>query len=224
MTDKKQASAKDTKKSIFSNKDERKEIIKNTLIMFAITAIAGGLLGIANEVTKEPIRIMEQNTIDNAHKSVFNSAASFEEIAVDVDKMSEIFADNYSTVEIEKAYKALSSENELLGYVLEVNSHKGYGGDIIFSIGFTLDGYINKISITTISETAGLGMNAPSDLAPQFNGLSADETFVLSSAKTKGNEIDAISGATITSKAVVNGVNAALLYYNLVCMGGESNE
>jgi electron transport complex protein RnfG len=97
--------------------------------------------------------------------------------------------------------------------VLTVTSHEGYGGDIQFTMGITNDGVLNGISILSISETAGLGMRADEVLKPQFAGKSAEKYEYTKTGAVSDSQIDAISGATITTNAVVNGVNAGLYYF-----------
>jgi electron transport complex protein RnfG len=111
-----------------------------------------------------------------------------------------------------------------LGYVITVTSHAGYGGDITFSMGVTNDGILNGYSITDISETAGLGMKSKEEaFMSQFQGITAQILEVTKTTKSSDAEIEAISGATITSKAVTYGVDAGLTYFNSIS-GGAANE
>jgi electron transport complex protein RnfG len=80
-------------------------------------------------------------------------------------------------------------------------------------MGVTLDGTLNGISLLSISETAGLGMRAGDVLVPQFTDKNVESFTYTKTGSTSDSEIDAISGATITTKAVVNGVNAGLEYF-----------
>ena len=74
----------------------------------------------------------------------------------------------FEMVEVENVLEALDQNETLLGYVLTVTSHEGYGGDITFTMGICTDGTLNGISILSISETAGLGMKAEEVLKTQF--------------------------------------------------------
>ncbi|MCQ2524983.1 MAG: FMN-binding protein [Lachnospiraceae bacterium] len=213
-----------TVKGPLFDKDGLMEMLKNTLIILAITLVAGGILGCVYEVTKGPIAIMEQKKKDDAHQKVFANASSFAEVSLDKNRVKELLAVDYQGIDINEVFEAYSSNKDLLGYVIEVNSHEGFGGDIIFSIGITLDGVTNGISITSISETAGLGMKAPEVLVPQFANKNVMSFNVTKTGAAMDNEIDAISSATITSNAVVKGVNAALFYYKNELAGGKSNE
>lgn len=114
--------------------------------------------------------------------------------------------------------------SETIGYVVTVTDKEGYGGNIQISVGILNDGTVNGISILDISETAGLGMRAKEpEFYEQYAGRQAASFEVTKNGESGDNMIDALSGATITSKAVTGGVNAALSYYQNV-LGGSVNE
>ena len=205
-------------------KPEFKELLKNTGIMLIITIIAGGILGSVNEMTKGPIAVMEEKNIKKANARVFVNADSFSEDILDKDLMSECLGEEYSGVYITEALEAYDLEGNVLGYVFEVTSKEGYGGDIVFRIGLQNDGTTTAIHITQISETAGLGMKAPEVTVPQFVERSAENYELVKSGAVLDTQINAISGATITSKAIVKGVNASLAYFRAISEGGVVNE
>lgn len=209
--------------------DEKKTMIKDALILFAITLVAGLLLGLVYSITKEPIAEQEAKAKIEASKEVFPSAETFETVeGMDADVgAAAILATGISGVDIDEVSAAYDSAGTLAGYVITVTDHEGYGGDIQFSMGVTLDGTLNGISILSISETAGLGMKAGDVLVPQFADKQVEQFTYTKSGSTSDSEIDAISGATITTKAVVNGVNAGLVYFRSVLggmEGGAANE
>ena len=97
----------------------------------------------------------------------------------------------------------------------------GYGGDINFSMGVSMDGTVTGVEMLSLSETAGLGMRAKDEeFKGQFAGKTVDQFVVTKNGASAENEIDAISGATFTSKAVTNGVNAGLRFYESLKEGG----
>lgn len=207
-----------------NKKAEIKELVKNTLIMLAITLIAGFILGFVYELTKDPIANMEEKARQEANAAVFVNASSFEEQSFDKDQMLKCLEDDYKNVEITEVLAAKDSGGTQIGYVFEITSHEGFGGDIVFRLGVQNDGTVNAIAITSISETAGLGMRAEEVIVPQFFERRADSFEVTKTGSALDNQIDAISSATITSKAFVNGVNAGLLYLREVLGGGVVNE
>ena len=119
---------------------------------------------------------------------------------------------------------AKDGSGNVLGYVITVTTKEGYGGDIKFSIGIRQDGLVNGISILEIAETAGLGMRAEEVLKPQFADKNVEQFEYSKSGAVSENQVDAISGATITTNAVVNGVNAGIYYFQTELKGGSGNE
>ena len=121
---------------------------------------------------------------------------------------------------VNEIMEAKDASGETLGYAINLTTSEGYGGDITFSMGVQADGTLNGISILTISETAGLGMNATKDeFKGQFKEKQADAFEVTKTGASKENEINAISGATITSNAVTQGVNCGLRAFEYIKEG-----
>ena len=90
-------------------------------------------------------------------------------------------------------------------------------------MGVRNDGTLNGISLLSISETAGLGMEAGKVLVPQFKDRKAAQFTYTKTGALQPDEIDAISGATITTNAITNGVNLGLYYFNEF-LGGANHE
>ncbi len=201
-----------------------KLMIKNALILTIITLVSGLALGFTYELTKEPIARAKQEAKEAAYLDVFEDANSFVVSDEDLEAANNYLMDEGYTSntlnEIMEAYH----DQEQLGYVMTVTSSDGYGGDITFTCGITLDGNINGISILTISETAGLGMKATEDaFKNQFQDVASAMFEVVKVEPSSDNQIQAISGATITSKAITGGMNACVAYYQEM-IGGDSNE
>ena len=140
--------------------------------------------------------------------------------AEDADLASALKEQGFEAQKINEIMEAKDASGETLGYAVNVTTSEGYGGDITFSMGVQLDGTLNGISILSISETAGLGMNATKDeFKNQFSDKNAEAFEVTKAGASADNEINAISGATITSKAVTGGVNAGICAFNYVKEG-----
>ncbi len=232
-----------------------KHLIKDTLILFAITLVAGGLLGFVNELTKKPIAEYEAERKVIACSEVFleedeNSAltetvslqfepADGEEIWLLNNTLKDSFSGNIAVTELYRAYKTedmILLENEmqphdsvgqvnekvLHGYVIGITTKEGYNGEISFYVGIATDGKIKGVSLLTIGETPGLGMNAETVILPQFRNVPVDDFTVVKTGAKDVNEIDAISGATITSDAITEGVNVAGMCYALLQEGGDA--
>lgn len=189
------------------------ESVKNTISLMLITLIAGLLLGAVYEITKEPIRKENQRAKEEAYKAVFADADAFEDVKINENKVAKALDEKGLDATINEAMKVLDKSGQQIGYVLTVTDHEGYGGDIQFAMGIQSNGTLNGISFLSISETAGLGMKAKEDaFRKQFEGKKADQIVYTKNGAKADNEIDALSGATITTNAVTNGVNAGLYF------------
>ncbi len=205
------------------NNSDMKVMLKEAGILFAITLIAGLVLGFVYELTKEPIEVQRQKAVQRACAAVFAEASEFREIPYVMEaELAAELSDN--GVSVGTVYEAVDADKTLLGYVLQTTSSEGYGGRIVLYMGVTLDGVLKDISILEISETPGLGMQAEKVLAPQFHEKKAGSFSFTKTGSRSDSEIDAISGATITTKAVTNAVNGGLKVTAQLMQGGGANE
>lgn len=165
-----------------------------------ICIIVSGLLAYVNSITAPVISANDQKTFEASMSEVLPNGGSFTE-----EKIS--FTPDESGVELSSIYKA---ENG--GYVATAVCHEGYGGDITVMVGIKDDMTVNKIKIMSLSETAGLGAKSDTpEFMNQYNGLKNGISVVKNDGGSAAdNTISAISGATITSKAVTKAVNCAL--------------
>lgn len=202
-----------------------KEMIKNAVILIIITIVAGAVLGLVYQTTKDTIAAREEADKKAAYQEVFNDASDFVAVTDYMTDSARMKLDDagFSAITIDELYTAKDSSGNALGTVFVVTTSEGYGGNIKFTVGIRNDGTINGISILTINETAGLGMNAEKVLKPQFANKNVSQFTVTKTGSVTDSEIDAISGATITSNAFTNGVNCCITYFYDV-MGGVSNE
>ncbi len=200
------------------------KLIKDALALTAITVVSGLLLGLVYGITKEPIAKQQEKTQMEAYREVFPDADSFEDyIDAGDEKMRSVLDENgYEAEEIDKMVKAVSADGSQLGFVVTVTTSEGYGGDIQFTMGVADDGTLNGISILSISETAGLGMKADTDeFKSQFAGKNVEAIHYSKTGAAADDQIDAISGATITTNAITNGVNAGLCAFREAEKGGN---
>lgn len=202
-----------------------KEMIKNAAILFVITLISGLVLGFVYENTKGIIAERELADKKASYKEVFSDASDFVSVDNGVDDVARMKMDNegYASDYIEEINEAKDSGGNCLGYVYTIRTSEGYGGDIVFTMGIKLDGTVNGIAILTSSETAGLGMEADKVLKPQFANKQVSHFEYTKTGASEINEVDAISGATITTNAITNGVNAGLYHFHNI-LGGGANE
>ena len=199
----------------------KNKIIKDALALTLITLVAGVALGGVYEITKDPIARQEAQAKAEAYEQVFTDAAAFEEVKMD-DTLIQTIRDQldqegYKAQSIEEIMRAEDQSGEMLGYAFTVVTSEGYGGDIQFSMGVQNDGTLNGISILSIGETAGLGMNADTPaFKDQFVGKQVEQLQYTKNGATQDDEINAISGATVTTNAMTNGVNAGLCAFRVM--------
>ena len=203
----------------------KNKIIKDALALTLITLVAGVTLGGVYEITKDPIAKQEAQAKAEAYEQVFTDATAFEAVEMD-DTLTKTIRDQldqegYKAQSIEEVMRAEDQSGETLGYAFTVVTSEGYGGDIQFSMGVQNDGTLNGISILSIGETAGLGMNADTPaFKDQFVGKQVEKLQYTKNGATQDDEINAISGATVTTNAMTNGVNAGLCAFR-VMEGGD---
>lgn len=203
----------------------KNSVAKDAFRLFAITLIAGIILGFFYDLTKAPIAAQEERTQQEAYQAVLPNADSFELIddaaysadAVEETMSSVLSEQGYTSDSITGLVAGIQSQ-AYAGLVVTVTAHDGYGGDIVFSVGILPDGTINGVSITSIAETAGLGMRAKTDpsFLAQWTGTKQESYELTSGGNGAEGTIDAISGSTITSKAILQGINAALAAFREV--------
>ena len=203
-------------------------ILKNTISITVITLVAGLALGVVQDITAGPIAAQAEKSKEEAYKTVFENAAAFSEYSLDdkgqaEDLVGYLNDNGFSAQTIDEIMVAEDASGETLGYAFTITDSEGYGGDIQFAIGVQNDGTLNGISILSISETAGLGMKATTDdFQNQFKDKNVEKFTYTKTGASSDDEIDAISGATITTNAMTNGVNAGLCAFRYVEGGAES--
>ena len=168
-----------------------KQAIHLSLSLLIITAVAALVLSLVNAVTANRI----------AEIAAEKRLASMETVMPDANVFSELYCEDETINSISGAYAG----TQFVGYCVEV-APNGFGGAISLMVGISENGDVTGVSILDHSETAGLGAKADSpDFLNQYIGKSG--TITVNSGR---NAINAITGATITSKAVTEGVNTAL--------------
>ena len=206
------------------------KIVKNTLILTAITVVSGLLLGVVYDITKEPIAQAQENTKQEAYRAVLSDASSFEAVDFDADSASSLLSENgYTSDEITGVVEGTDDSGETVGYVISVQSGEAYDGTLELSVGIATDGTVKGVEMLDISETAGLGMKADeAEFKDQVKDKNVDKFTYTKTGESGDDMIDAISGATITTNAVTNAVDSALVYYQNELggsqLGGEVNE
>ncbi len=197
----------------------KNKIVHDACILTAITVVAGFLLGLVHEITLEPIAAAKRAIEQAAYKEVFSEADSFEAYEpFDSEAATQIAIDaGYENDIVDAAQVALDASGNPMGYVLTVTSTEGSQANITLSMGITTDGVLNGYATTSISETPGLGDKVKSpEFKSQFAGKDIEAYTVTKTPAASDSEIEAVSGATISSRAVTNAVNAGLAYFRSI--------
>ena len=200
-------------------------IVKNTLILTAITVVSGLLLGVVYDITKEPIAQAQENTKQEAYRTVLSDASEFETVEFDTDAAASLLSENgYTSDVITEIAEGTDASGATVGYVISVQSSEAYDGSLSLSVGIASDGTVKGIEMLEISETAGLGMKADeAEFKDQFKDKNVQKFTYTKTGEDGDDKIDAISGATITTNAVTNAVDSALVYFQNE-LGGGVNE
>ncbi|NLD04741.1 MAG: RnfABCDGE type electron transport complex subunit G [Synergistaceae bacterium] len=188
------------------------KIFKLGAVLFLITAITGLILGGVYTMTLEPISSAKEKEKMAAFAETLPEASDFEE----VDRPQ----NNSLIKEVNKG----SANGEIVGYNITVTP-KGYGGLIEMVVGIDDEGKLIDIKILSHTETPGLGAKAVDpDFSDQFEQKDVDSVVITKTKPAAENEVQAISGATITSTAVADGVNTALEYWANNLKGEGNNQ
>lgn len=180
-------------KFIEAIKKNREDIIKPVGVLLAICIIIPLALSVTNKVTAKKIAELEN---ENSKKNMQSLVS-----ADDFEKCSDGGIEYYTAIK----------GGETAAYIF-TESAKGYGGDVSVMTAVKPDGTVAGVAILDVSnETPGLGQNAAKEsFYSQYAGLKKGVSLIKNGAKAENNEVDAVTGATITSTAVTRAVNAAL--------------
>jgi len=183
-----------------------RDIVISTVVLFLVCTIVAVSLAFTNAATRD---VILERTLENenlARKEVFSTADDFSKI----ENLESITAGKDGLSRVKEAYNG-TSNGEKAGRVFLIESN-GYGGVIKMAAGIDKDGKIMGVKIIEMNETPGLGSKAKEKpFISQFGGINPEEPLaVVKSGKSRDSEINAISGATITSKAVTEGIQAAI--------------
>lgn len=191
------------------------QLVVPAVILCVITLLAGVALSGVYKVTKDPIEQQKLAASIAAYQEVCPGASAFaHDDAVDA-AIAALDEEPYGT-----AFGKSVIDEAVLGddgsCVIKVTSLDAYDGSLTVAVGVQPDGTLNGISFTDLHESAGMGMLCGEDkFKGQFAGVKVDSFVLLKSGGASAdNEIDSVSGASISSSAVVNAVNAALDFWN----------
>lgn len=201
---------------------KKNNLFRDAFILTMITLIAGLLLASVYSLTKDPIAKKEEQTLTASYQQVFKAADTFKSTAQS-KQLKRQSKQLLAKADIDFGKRGVVINNilqayhnhKVQGWVFDLTTKDGYGGDIEVVVGVKNQQIIGT-AVLKIKESAGLGQNASKESWRKQYLNKAVKVFkvVKNENKPADDEIDAISGATITSKAFTNAMNAALYLAN----------
>ena len=208
-------------------KSLKERIPKPVVVLAVITLVAGVALSGVYTLTKDTI---DEQKRAQAAASYLEVVPSAEAIVTDetldqaiADLGGQVYGSGYGRVFIKEAVVGKDAAGNTVGYAVSVQSMDGYDGGVTISLGLDLEGRVTGIAFTELHETPGMGMLCGDpEFKDQFVGRFVDAfTLNKSGGGTSEEEINSVSGASTTSGAVVNAVNAGLDFFNNHMKGGN---
>lgn len=211
------------RKDAQTGKKRQLAIPREAAVLGVITLIAGVCLSGVYAVTKEPIAQQQMAANIASFQQVCPGAEEFaydDDLTAALDALGGgVYGTDFGKVYINEAVVGTTG-GEVTGYVLSVTSGDGVEGDITLSVGISADGTVTGIAFTELNETPGMGsLCGEPEFKDQFLNVNT-ERFSLSGSETGAAQIDSVTGATKSSSAVVNAVNAALDFFHASQKGG----
>ncbi len=189
-----------------SGKRSNNHYFQSIFLLLIGIIFVGGLLVFVHHLTTPIISNAAENRLSETLHELIAEAKSFEE----VDEFSGEITLGSTKVSVAAVYKALDLDDSLVGHCVEVKPI-GYGGEIDMLVAINKEGAVSNVEILSISETPGTGMKVRYNKEFRQSILGATEIIkAVNTAPTTKGEVQVISGATVSSKAYINGVNAAL--------------
>ena len=209
---------------------KRIRIPKPVIVLAMITLLAGLALSGVFTMTKDTIE--EQKRAENlaSYKTVLPDAEEIvfsEKLDEKIAELgSDVYGSGFGKVHINEAVIGKDASGAVVGYGISVTSGDGYDGDVTLSLGISADDTINGIAYTELNETPGVGMRCGEPaFMDQFRGRAVQKfKLIKGGGASKEDEIDSVSGASYSSGASINAVNAGLDFYYNVLKGGNYSE
>ncbi len=192
---------------------------KLTVILLLICAVSSGLLGLTNQMTYPQILTRRAQTEAEAKQVVMPDADDVTE-ELDDATFNAVLSEMLLTSDTINEVYVAKKDGAVIGYVFKCKV-SGFGGAMQIMVGINIDGTVSGAKVTNHMETVGLGAKATDETwISQYQGLSASEEIAVVKTENKtDNQVTAITGATITSRAVTSAVNYASQAFNLIIGG-----
>ena len=197
-----------------------KRIPKPMIALTLIALLAGLALSGVFSLTKDSIEAQQMAAHKAAYQAVVPDAEDFKLLEEPVAALEgQVYGASFGRVYINEVAEGTDAAGNVVGYAISATSSEGYNGNITLYVGIAADGTVNSISYTELNETPGKGMLCDEpDFKDQFSGRNVTSFQLGGSGE---NKVDGISTVTVSSKASVNAINAALDFYHNVIKGGQ---
>ncbi len=187
-------------------------LLNMTAVLFGITLVASAGVGVVNMITEEPIAQAELAAKNEALNKVLPAFDNQEVVELEIDDMPIV------------TYVA-SKDDEVVGYAVETMSKQGFGGAINLMVGFTPEGRVINVNVLKQTETPGLGTKMTEEGNPlirSIKGQMLEQKKLVAgklAVRKDGGDVDALTAATISSRAYVDAINRAWVAYRNVALG-----
>lgn len=186
-------------------------------VLFCITLVASAGVGAVNMITAEPIAASKQKAVEDAILAVLPAFEQSTAEEMTIDEMP---------ITVHKAVNG----NDLVGYAVETMTKSGFNGVIRLMVGFSPEGQVLNVNVLEQAETPGLGTKMCDEgnpLISSIKGKNLESMKLLDgrlAVRKDGGDVDALTAATISSRAYVDAVNRAYMAYKSVVDGTEPTD
>ena len=189
----------------FESENPKIDFFLTALTLFVITALVAGLLGLANFYTAPIIEQSAKDRLDASLKELIPDAAVFSE----AEEYEESITVGGAKVPVQSLYVARNAQGASVGYCVRVTPN-GYSDLIDMLVAIDGEGAVSGVEILSISDTPGIGMKVESDDTFRSKLIGLDDSVKAVKTAPNSGEVQTIAGATVSSAAYINGVNAAI--------------
>ena len=199
-----------------------REVLRLGVVLLVICAVAGAVLAFVDGITSDRIAAQATIRLEQALRDVVPEADEFQDDTEGlIEVKSQVPEGEQGFAIVDKMYRGYSA-GEVVGLAF-ICSPSGYGGPLEIAVGVSSDGKVSGVSVTKHSETPGLGANISSrEFQMRFVGIPRGTAVKV---KKDGGQVDSITGATISSRAVASAVNESLQVFEVVSdKGALGNE
>ena len=223
---------------VAAKKDKKERMLWIVISICLIAVISGAMLGAVYAITKKPIEDTAERKKQESFREVMPEGAGYTEAddahlsligSVDgkegMDALNETLSKDGITGITMESWTLAAADGSYIGDIWIVTTHEGYAGDIRMAVGVK-DHAVTGVKMLSIGETAGLGMEARDnpEFTKQYVGKNVESFTVVKNTPAGESKIQAITGATITSRAVTKAVNAVLAADRIVNGDAESSQ